>query len=71
MNAVAQARSYATRHDLVLVPRGEYESLKARAVPEVAPTKNNLSALARMRKSRATGKLLSLDELKRKLARTN
>ncbi|MBI3572163.1 hypothetical protein HY091_01345 [Candidatus Kaiserbacteria bacterium] len=64
MATITIPRHFANRNDLIVVPRGEYESLKARAVPEVAPTKTNLQALARMRKNRATGKLIALNDLK-------
>lgn len=57
------------KDDLILISRKEYESLSARPpVREFTPTKSDLRALARMRKNRAAGKLISLDVLKRDLA---
>ena len=70
MTTITIPKQLAAGNDLIVLRRSEYESMKARMVPEVAPTKANLRALARMRKNRAAGKLLPLDELKRKLART-
>lgn len=59
----------------VILPRAEYESLKARVVPEYTPTAAErrmiVRARTRMQKNRAEGKLLTLDELKRKLASRN
>jgi len=53
----------------VVVPRAEYEELRARPpVREFTPTKADLAALARMRKNRAAGKLIPFDVLKRDLA---
>ena len=69
MNAITIPKKLASGGDLVVVPRREYEALLARPdVTEEFPTKANLRALARMRKNRALGKLLTIDELKRKLA---
>ena len=63
----------AAKEDLVVIPRSEYESMKARMVPEYFPTPAERRRLerarARMHKNRAAGKLITLDELKRKLAR--
>lgn len=59
----------------VVLPRAEYESLKARVIPEYTPTATErrmiARARARMQKNRAAGKLLTLDELRRKLASRN
>jgi hypothetical protein len=63
MNTITIPRGF------VVVPRAEYEELRARPpVREFTPTKSDLRALARMRKNRAAGKLISLDVLKRDLA---
>lgn len=68
MNTITIPRSFS-KGDLVIVPRAEYEELCARPpVREFKPTKDDLRALARMRKNRAAGKLISLDVLKRDLA---
>ncbi len=69
MTTITIPKALAAGNDLIVLRRSEYESLKARVVPEFTPTGANLLALARMRKNRAAGKLMSLDELKRKLAR--
>ena len=55
--------------DLVVIPRKEYESLKARAVPEYAPTAAERRAIVRARRNFAAGKTLSLAQLKHELAR--
>ena len=56
----------------VILPRAEYESLKARVIPEYTPTPVERRALAcaraRMHKNRATGKMVSLDVLEQDLA---
>lgn len=56
----------------VVLPRAEYESLKARVMPEYTPTPTErrmiTRARARMHKSRAAGKMVSLDVLERDLA---
>ena len=69
MNTITIPRGF------VILPRAEYESLKARVVPEYTPTPAErrmiTSARTRMQKNRAAGKMLTLDELKRKLASRN
>lgn len=70
MATITIPKQLAKGGDLVVIPRKEYEAMRARMVPEFTPTKANLRALDRMRKNRAAGKLITLDELKRKLART-
>ena len=55
--------------DLVVIPRKEYESLKARAVPEYTPTPAERRTIARARKNFAAGKTISLAQLKDDLAR--
>jgi hypothetical protein len=68
MTTMTIPKTFRGSDDLIVLPRREYESLKARVVPEYVPTKTDLRALARMRKNRAAGKLISLDVLKRDLA---
>ena len=69
MNAIAIPKGF------VVLPRAEYESLKARVIPEYTPTAAErrmiIRARTQMQKNRAAGKLLTLDELKRKLASRN
>ena len=70
MNTITIPKSFA-RGGLVIVPQAEYESLKARAVPEFTPTKADLNALARARRNFRAGKTISLVQLKRDLANRN
>ena len=75
MNTVTIPKKLAAGGDLVVVSRAEYESLKARVIPEYTPTATERRMIARartrMQKNRAAGKLLTLDELKQKLASRN
>lgn len=71
MNAITIPKSSFSKGDLIIVPRAEYESLKARAVPEFTPTKADLRALARGRRNFRAGKTISLAQLKRDLANRN
>ncbi len=68
MTTMTIPKTFRGSDDLIVIARKEYESLKARVVPEFTPTKADLSALARMRKNRAAGKLIPFDVLKRDLA---
>lgn len=74
MNAITIPKGFA-KGGFVIVPQDEYESLKARVMPEYTPTSAErrmiARARARMQKNRVAGKLLTLDELKRKLAPRN
>ena len=54
--------------DLVVIPRKEYESLKARVIPEVPLTAADKRALARARKAFAEGKVIPWEDVKRELA---
>lgn len=68
MNTITIPKGFA-KGGFVIVPQAEYEKLRSRPpVREFKPTKDDLRALARMRKNRAAGKLISLDVLKRDLA---
>ena len=73
MATITIPRELAKKGDLVVISRNEYESLKSRVISEYTPTLAERRALIRarnrMRKNRAAGKLLTIDELKRKLAR--
>ena len=57
------------RDDLVVLPRREYESLRARVIPEARMTTSEKRALVRARRAFKEGKLLSLDEFKREMGR--
>ena len=69
MNVVTIPKKLAGKGDLVVLPREEYESLKARVIPEVRMTADEKRALVRARKNFRAGKLLSLDEFRRELGR--
>ena len=75
MTTMTIPKTFGARDDLIVIPRKEYESLKARVIPEYTPTpaerRTILRARARMHKNRAAGKMLTLDELKRKLGSRN
>lgn len=74
MNAltIPALKKYAKEKGHVVIPREEYEWLKktqnVRKFKVVKPTAAELRAFEGLRKDRAAGKLISLDELKRKLA---
>ena len=67
MNLVTIPKKLAAKGDLVVLPRDEYESLKARAVKEFIPTKAELKALRAAEKRFAKGRFYSLDDVKRDL----
>lgn len=69
MTTMTIPKDFRASDDLIVIPRSEYESLKARIAPEFTPTKVQLNALARMRRNRIAGKLVSLKDVKRDLAR--
>lgn len=75
MNAITIPKNNFVKVDMVMLPRAEYESLKARVVPEYTPTSAERRAIIRARdrarKNYAAGKTITLDELKRKLARSH
>lgn len=68
MNILTIPRKLAGSDDLVIVPRKEYESLKARAVPEFVPTKAEIRALRAAEKRFAKGEFYSLADVKRDMA---
>lgn len=70
MNLVTIPRKLVVNDDLVIIPRKEYESLKARSVPVVRMTADEKKALIRARKALKAGKLLSLDEFRREMGRS-
>lgn len=71
MNIITIPKINFSLGDLVIVPRVEYESLMARAVPEFTPTKEDLKALAQGRRDFRAGKTISLAQLKHDLANRN
>lgn len=75
MTTMTIPKTFRGSDDLIVLPRKEYEALKARVIPEYTPTATErrmiTRARARMQKNRTMGKLLTLDELKRKLASRN
>ena len=69
MNIVMIPRKLASRDDLVVIPREEYEALLARPdVREFAPTKVQLKALRAAEKRFSKGQFYSLSDVKRDLA---
>lgn len=62
-------KTFGARDDLIVIPRKEYDSLKARVVPEYMPTPTERRAILRARKEYRAGKTISLAQLKRELAR--
>lgn len=55
--------------ELVIIPKKEYEALsQLRKIYEFAPTADQKRALRLARENRKKGRVLTLDELKRKLA---
>ena len=71
MTTMTIPKTFRASDDLIVIARREYESLKARAVPEFTPTKSDLLALARARRNFRAGKSISLAQLKRDLANRN
>lgn len=68
MNVITIPRK-SVSDDLVIIPRKEYEALKARpAITEFTPTQTQLRALARARKNLKEGKTISYDDLQRSVA---
>ena len=63
MNTVTIPKKIAGgKDDLIVISRKEYDSLRARVVPEVVMTPPAKRALKQMHKSQKEGKLLSYDE---------
>ncbi|MEK7134041.1 MAG: hypothetical protein AAB804_03140 [Patescibacteria group bacterium] len=60
-------RKLAGKGDLVVLPREEYESLKARVVPEVRMTASEKKALAKARKAFKEGKTVPYEDVRREL----
>lgn len=68
MNTVTIPKKLASRGDLVVIPRKEYEALLGlKKIREFIPTAAQRNALIRARKNRKEGKYLTINELRRKL----
>lgn len=67
MTTMTIPKTFRASDDLIVLSRREYESLKARVIPEFTPIKTDLLALARARKSFRAGKTISLAQLKSEL----
>ena len=67
MIVITIPRKLASRDDLVVIPRKEYESLKARVVPEVRMTASEKKALARARKALKEGRTIPYEDVRREL----
>ena len=67
MNLISIPKKLAKKGDLVVLPRKEYESLKARIVPEIRMTADEKRALAHARKAFKEGKLIPYDDVRREL----
>lgn len=68
MNTITIPKASASKDDLVVIPRKEYEALLSfRTYREVRVTKAQKQALRRAEKNLNSGKTLSYHELVRKL----
>jgi hypothetical protein len=67
MNVITIPKKLASSDDLVVISRKEYESLKARVVPEVPMTASEKKALARARKAFKEGKTIPYEDVRREL----
>lgn len=68
MNTVTIPRTLASRGDLVVIPRKEYEELLSlKKIREFRPTAAQEKALRRAETNMRNGKTLSYDELGKKL----
>jgi hypothetical protein len=63
------SKTFRGGDDLIILPRREYESLKARVIPEYTATQAERRALLRAQKEYRAGKFITLDELKKRMAR--
>lgn len=69
MTTITIPKQLAAGSDLIVLRRSEYESMKARLIPEYTPTPAERRAIVRARRNFRTGKTISLAQLKRDLAR--
>jgi hypothetical protein len=68
MSTITIPKKMASKDDLIIVPRKEYEALvELKKIREFTPTPAEKHALERARKNRVEGKVMSIHELKRKL----
>ena len=68
MTTLTLPKTFKASDDLVVIARTEYESLKARVVPEYIPTLSERRSLVRARRNFRAGKTISLAQLERDLA---
>ncbi len=69
MTTITIPKALAAGNDLIVLRRSEYESMKARMVPEYMPTPVERRAITRARRNFRAGKTISLAQLNRDLAR--
>ncbi|MBM3260921.1 hypothetical protein FJY93_00715 [Candidatus Kaiserbacteria bacterium] len=69
MNIITIPQRIISNDDLVIIPRKEYEALKARpVVAEFAPSSAQVRTLSRARKHFKEGKTISYDEIVKRVA---
>jgi len=69
MNIVTIPKKLASRGDLVVIPRKEYETLLGwKRIREFTPTASQRRDLKNARRDYKKGRYLSINELKRRLA---
>ena len=68
MSVITIPKRLASNDDLVVIPRKEYEFLRARAVKEFTPTKAQIRALHTAEKRFARGNVHAWDDVKRDMA---
>lgn len=72
MNVINIPSRVTKGEELVVIAKSEYEALEQlKKVYEFAPTSDQKKALKLARQNRKKGKVLTFDELKRKLATTS
>ncbi len=69
MTTMTIPKTFRGSDDLIVLSRSEYESLKARVVPEYVTTVAERRVIARARKEYRAGKFITLDELRKQMAR--
>ena len=69
MTTMTIPKTFRKSDDLIVLSRSEYESLKARVILEYTPTATERRALVRAQKEYRAGKFITLDELKKRVAR--
>jgi hypothetical protein len=71
MSIITIPKTLAAKDDLVVIPRKEYEALLGlKKIREFTPTATHKHALARARKNRAKGNVMTVNELKQNLGFT-